>query len=64
MSRTTALDYIEVIAQAWNDTGAIIGTVWTNFTEISAGGSVSFEQESITNGRNGAVSDYSVVLTT
>lgn len=60
--RSSTVDYISVTVKVYNKKGEIIGSEWTNETEIASGNAFRFELEPNTKGRNGDVDSAQVVV--
>lgn len=60
--RDSMLDYIEVVAKVYDADGNVVGWERTNELEIEAGGTLRFDLEPDTKGRNERVESYEIVL--
>lgn len=61
-NREETLSYLGVAVKVYNAQEEIIGHAYTNESDIAAGGTLNFEVEPDTNGRNGLVESHDVAL--
>jgi len=60
--RDQTIDYIAIVAKVYDSNGDIIGSAWTNETDITSSGQFRFELEPTTYGRNGFVDSHQVAI--